>query len=235
VNTYKGSVVETLIENRVIRFFVANQNDSIQQYHFKGEFYEREELALMSRYWRPDRVYADIGTNVGNHALFVSKFLDCSKIIVFEPNPPALAVLRLNLLLNHCDRVDTRYLGLALGAEEGLASLCPDPKHPDNLGGTSAVLAPNGDTVVIPGDEVLRGESVGFLKIDIEGMEMEVLKGLEKTISRWRPNIFIEVRHPYKPAFQDWMRRHFYEVAGTYDRYTGMSNFMIVPVSAAAR
>jgi FkbM family methyltransferase len=217
----RGTVVETTINNKVIRFFVANQNDSIQSCHSKGEFYEREELDIIAKFSRPDRVYVDIGSNVGNHILYVSKFLQVSRIIAFEPNPPALAVLRLNLLLNECSAVDTRFLGLALGSEDGLANMLPDPKHPNNLGGTSAIVGQGGDTVVVPGDALLLN--------DVEGMEMDVLRGLCKSISRWRPNLFVEVRAIYKEEFLCWLGTMGYAVVQTYDRYKEMSNYMAVP------
>jgi FkbM family methyltransferase len=234
VLTQAGIVVTTSIEGREVRFFVANRNDSIQSHHLKGEFYEKEELAIMRKHWRGDRAYLDIGANVGNHACYVSLYLDTTKIIVFEPNPPALEVLRLNLTLNKCANVDTRFLGVAVGATTGRVKLVPDPKHPNNLGGTSAETDVSGDTPLVPADDLLSVESIGFIKIDVEGMEMEVLSGLERTIRRWRPNLFIEVRDRNADAFAEWAKSHQYQVVEKFARYLNICNYMTVPVESVA-
>jgi FkbM family methyltransferase len=230
--TQPGIIVTQEIEGRQIRFFIANQHDSIQSHHLKGEFYEKEEIAIMRRYWRGDRTYVDIGANVGNHACYVSRYLDAKRIIVFEPNPPALAVLRINLALNKCANVETSYLGIALGAAVGRVRLIPDPKHPNNLGGTSAELDAAGEIPMVPADALLASEGVGFIKLDVEGMEMDVLAGLEVTVERWRPNMFIEVRKRNKDSFLSWLTQSRYKVVAEFARYVDICNYMVLPVES---
>ncbi len=224
----QGTVVRFKWENRQISFFVANPKDSIQRHHLSGEFYEQEELSIISKHWRADGAFVDIGANVGNHTVFVSKFLETPKLIVFEPNPPAVTILQLNLLLNQCDRVDRNFLGLALGSVEGLVNMVPDPVHHDNLGGNSTMPDPQGEVVVVAGDTLLAHERVAFLKIDIEGMELDVLHGLRQTITRWRPNIFIEVRDKNVDTFNRWALEAGYRVVETFARYMNVKNYMLV-------
>ena len=44
-------------------------------------------------------------------------------------------------------------------------------------------------------DNILEGEKITFIKMDIEGMELEALKGAEKTIIKWRPKLAISLYH----------------------------------------
>jgi FkbM family methyltransferase len=225
-----GMIINTVVDGHDIRFFVANPQDEIQKYHLEGQFQEIEELKVIKAYSRTGRVFVDVGSNVGNHTIFVSKLLDYAKILVFEPNPRAISILRINLLLNRCDNVDSRYLGIALGAAARRARIFQP--HPNNLGGTTLIEDPIGDTVTLPGDQLLSSEDVGFIKIDVEGMEMDILSGLSETIRRSRPCIFIEVWPDREDKFAEWCGDHGYEIKTQVPHRWGRvnyTNYMIAP------
>lgn len=61
---------------------------------------------------------------------------------------------------------------------------------------------PQGDLVVdvTTIDEVLNGDAVGFIKIDVEGMELEVLLGGAESIRKWRPILYLENDRPQNSA-----------------------------------
>jgi FkbM family methyltransferase len=224
---YEGCIVETTISGKLIKFFVANRADLIQTHHFHAQFYEAEELGLITKFFRPEGAFIDVGSNVGNHAIFVSKFLEPRSVLVFEPNPAAISILRINLALNGCLNVDTRFLGVALGAASGRVRL--EERDENNLGSARFVPDETGGFLTITGDSVLMREAPSFIKIDIEGMEMEVLAGLAETISSWRPNMFIEVQSCNLSQFNSWRNATRYKVAGQHQRYEGIINFMVVP------
>jgi FkbM family methyltransferase len=223
----EGCVVETTVSGKLIRFFVANRADMIQTYHYHAQFYEVEELGIISKFFRPEGAFIDVGANVGNHAIYVSKFLEPRSILVFEPNPAAISILRINLALNGCLNVDTRFLGVALGAASGRVRL--EERDCNNLGSARFIPDETGNFLTITGDSVLTREAPTFIKIDIEGMEMEVLAGLAETIRSWRPNIFIEIQACNPAQFNSWCNAVHYNVVGQHKRYEDIVNFMIVP------
>jgi len=104
-----GTIVGNLIDGQEIRWFINNPHDVIQPWHARGGVYEREELALITQHFKPDRLFADIGVNVCNHAIFVEKYLPGRKIITFKVNSFAIEMLKINLDLNGCQKVDTSY------------------------------------------------------------------------------------------------------------------------------
>jgi FkbM family methyltransferase len=227
-----GSVATWSDGDRTLRFFVANPNDVIQRHHLMGEFYEKEELEIITSHWCPGGTVLDIGANVGNHTVFMSKYLSAKQIFVFEPNPPVAAVLQINILLNQCSNVDVRFLGKALGATDQRVSLVLPPRTRaglENLGGTSVASDPKGSVAMVTGDSLLAGEHVNFIKIDVEGLEMEVLDGLQNTISLGRPNIFIEVMQANEDALFEWMTRNAYKIIAQYSRYDRIVNYMLIP------
>ena len=66
-------------------FFVGNPSDAMQKKHLAGELFDYPELQKMAEVISDGDTIADIGTNVGNHAVFFSKNFPKSKITVFEP------------------------------------------------------------------------------------------------------------------------------------------------------
>ncbi len=222
-----GTIVSFTAERRAVRFFVRNRADVIQGHHFRGEFYEPDELAMMAEVIRPGSVIADIGSNVGNHAVYFDKFLDAREVVLFEVNPDAVEILRINQALNGCTRWNTSYLGYALSNKFAAISLVA--ARADNLGGTKCREDAAGDLRCIPGDSVLANRPVDFIKLDVEGSEMVVLAGLKETIRRWRPTMFVEVLSRNFPAFEAFLAQQGYEIANDFTRYPGFANYLIVP------
>jgi FkbM family methyltransferase len=225
-----GTIYEWVILQRNIRFFVANPGDVIQRHHAKGEFYEAEELHLIRKFFRqPGGTFVDIGTNVGNHTLFVAKYLAPRKVIVFEPGGIAAEILKVNIALNALAAlVDLSYLGLALS--DGVGSGVLNTPHKDNLGGSRITAQSGGDVVFLPGDALLANQEVDFIKIDVEGMEMRVLHGLTQTIRRDRPRLFVEVDNQNAGAFVQWVATEGYQIAERFRRYPVNENYLCIPI-----
>jgi FkbM family methyltransferase len=205
-----GTVVSQRIDGQIIRFFITDRNDWIQRHQCRADFFERDMLDEIRRHCQPERAFVDIGANIGNHAVFISKFCSVGEIVVFEPNPQAIEILQINLALNSCQNVDSQYLGLALGAEPKMVR--PFSPAADNLGGVQMVEDQLGKIRCIQGDDVLLSKDIGFIKIDVEGMEFDVLQGLRRTIERWRPVICIEVWSQAKTLLEAWCDNSRYRI-----------------------
>jgi FkbM family methyltransferase len=226
-----GTVVRAHAFGVEVFFFVINPEDTIGRFHYAGEFYELEELNMISRFYLARGLFVDIGANVGNHSIYASRILGAPRVLAFEPNPVAISVLDINLRLNSCTNVDTRYLGLALGDGDGQFEAIT-PKE-SNLGHTVLVPSLTGTIQCTTGDRLLFNEEVEFIKIDVEGMELQILTGLQKTIERWKPKLFVEVWEGKKDAFLQWCKRSDYQVADQYQRYEGIMNFLLMPREGA--
>lgn len=223
-----GCIVSSTIEGQTFHFFVANQEDEIQKYHFDGQFYEAKELEIIRRYYRRGTLFVDIGTNIGNHAIFAEKILGAAEVIVFEPNPVAIAHLEINLRLNDCRRINRSYLGLLISDEIGQTmkiTLSPG----NNLGNTMFGACADGEFRTITGDFALAHRPVGFIKIDTEEMEFQVLKGLSATFAVWRPNIFVEIVEKRESELEAWAKDNSYRIAESQKRYHLLRNYVLTP------
>jgi FkbM family methyltransferase len=223
-------IARAQIWGQTVLFTITNPNDAIQKSHLQGQFYEGEELEIIAKFVEPGAVFCDIGANIGNHSLFALKYLRISKAIVFEPNPAAIAVLLSNLTLNGViDRCDTSRLGFGLSDTEASGFKMFVPQR-NNLGGGRMVATEGeGSLDVFRGDDALVGQSVDFIKIDVEGMEMKVLAGLSETIAQQRPRIFVEVDRGNADDFNAWVERNCYSVKARFKRYRANENFMLIP------
>jgi len=218
------------IDGQRVMFATDFARDPIQRANRNGTFYEQEELEILRAHVPKSAVFVDIGANVGNHCLFAGLVLKARKIIPFEPNPLAYRLLMMNILLNGLQKKTTfDQLGFGLSDVEA-AGFGMEERH-KNLG-AAKMLAGQGDIAVSTGDLRLARVKPNFIKIDVEGMEMGVLRGLEKTIKHAKPRMFIEVDRENYDAFDGWLEAADYTVLDTFQRYATNKNFLIAPKGA---
>ena len=221
-NMIRGLVIEREIDGHPVRFFVSDESDAIQQEHMAGRWYEEQELALIRTHYRGG-TFVDVGSNVGNHSLFAAIRLN-APVIAFEPNPPAYQNCVYNFLLNGLgDRAVVHRIGLS--DQEGTAKVGPIAYR--NLGATKLVTGV-GPLILKRGDDVLADDPVGFIKIDVEGMELSTLRGLEETIRKHGPVIMVEVDNANIDAFKHWLDQQAYEVVEKLPKWDN-ANFIIRP------
>ena len=208
------------------RFFVENPFDIIQRQHLEGRFFESEELDYLATRVGPGAHILDVGAYVGNHVVYYSRFMRPRKITVIEPNSGIVKLLRRNLAANHVDNADLSLLGIAADRREANYHLvCASP---NNLGATRLESAIDGTVRSAPLDG-LTTDQVDLIKIDVEGMELDVLQGAAGLIDRWRPIIMIEVFKPHTEEFADWIRRNGYHSVREFHCINAV-NFVVEPL-----
>ncbi len=238
----QGTISRFQAFDKDFSFFVENPDDLIQKVHLGGRLYENRELKLIRKHGRDSRIFFDIGSNVGNHAVFIAKVLGAQKIYAFEANPAVAEILKINVLLNGlADVIDTSYLGIGLGERLGTFKVTYPQKN--NVGAARLVEDPVGEAngesdadadsrgarvMVSPLDALSIGRAPGFVKIDVEGMEIAVLKGMAKTIQRYKPKIFVEVDDENAVQFDQWLACNGYVKVDNFKRYASNENFVVV-------
>lgn len=142
----------------------------------------------------------DIGANVGNHTLFFCNELNAEKVYCFEPVKATFSILEENIKLNHLEeRVILNSFGLGVKDTRGFVS------HYDlnNIGATSLQQSEDGDLEIKRLDGLEIQEPVVLIKIDVEGMEPDVLMGGMDLIKRNLPYIIIESFEDNFPKTRD--------------------------------
>lgn len=186
--------------SQTFRFLVNNPLDMIQKYHLGGLLWEESELRFLLNHVRPGATILDVGSHIGNHAVFYSKCLSPSRLLLIEPNPTAIAHLKHNLLLNDVKTADLSKLGIGAGRHEGRATFRNQISN--NTGATELSVDGGGPVPIAPLDALVAiDDRVDFIKIDVEHMELDVLAGAEGLLRRWRPDVLVEVKNETTAAF----------------------------------
>ncbi len=233
IESYPVTVTTAQIEGQQVHFCTNMEKDPIQRKQRKGVFYETHELEELARHFPKGGTFVDIGANVGNHSLFAAMFMGAEKIIPFEPNPRAYRLYIQNMLINgQADKVDFSKLGCGLSDVEG-DGFGMQPKE-RNLGGAK-MIDKAGDLQIFRADTLLADETPDMIKIDVEGMELGVLRGLSGLLDRCSPVIQIEVDIENDEGFQAWLAGSGYEVADTIKRYRQNLNYLLVHPQAAVK
>jgi FkbM family methyltransferase len=198
-----------LVDGHHGRFFVLTTDTYIgRSLSAYGEWTEAE-LDIMLQIVRPNDHVVDIGANIGCHTVPVAKAVaPDGAVLAFEPQPRIFQLLAANITINGLANVrlfpagcgdksdlirfpemnyntDNNWGGIRIEHLTGTAK--PAPKPPGQLG----QLVP-----VFPLDEVYDLNRLRLIKIDVEGMELDVLHGAERTIRRLRPVLYVENEFP---------------------------------------
>jgi FkbM family methyltransferase len=184
--------------------------------------YELDMLKDMQRRLSKGDSVLDIGANIGNHTLFLAVVAQC-KVTAFEPNEalygPLLKSIELNRLAN---RVSVRPVALGKVKGEGrFAKLVPE-----NMGAQSIQVG-KGEIPIAPLDSIKFPQPIKAIKIDVEGMELDVLEGGVHRIKTDRPIIYVECQTEKEfRAIHDWFSKIDY---GYWDTFNATPTHLFLP------
>ena len=183
-----------VIKQTELGLVLYNENDeyvgrSIAHY---GD-YQREETKLFSKYVKKGDSVLEIGANIGTHTLwFANRVGDEGRVLAFEPQRLIFQTLCADMALNSKTNVDCKQMGA--GSTQKITKVpVLDPEVENNFGGLSIKDHEEGEEVAIVPIDHINLSRCDFLKIDVEGMEPDVLMGGLHTIHNLQPVIYIEV------------------------------------------
>lgn len=190
------------------RVFVDLRDRIIGRPYFVNGRYETELQRLMGHMNLRGGVCVDVGANIGLHTIEMSRLVgDSGSVIAFEPEAHNFGILQRNLKANGCRNV--RALNCAVSDARGTASIAlsdvnfgdhrvSDRAPEDAPGSSQKVEVTTLDHAL--GD--LPPNAVRFIKIDVQGHEMRVLRGIAEIVSR-NPDmiLMVEVSPSILPQF----------------------------------
>jgi len=156
-------------------------------------------------------VILDVGANIGNHTVFFSKIMN-ARVFAFEPLKEAYDILCKNIELNGIeDYVVARQIGIS--ATNKNINIVKSVK---NMCGSTEWWYDSQGTVRSFTIDHLFQDKIDLIKIDVQGMEIEVLKGAKRIIKRFSPIIMIDIPklggvQINHEEFEHWMNENNYE------------------------
>lgn len=157
--------------------------------------YEKGTLFILENIIKKGDVFADIGANIGLMTVLASLVVkDTGKVFAFEPNPNTLALLKENLKLSNVTNVEVS--NYAIGSKSETSKIYD---YWDAGRGSASLIKPDVitssyeiNTISLSDFFQNYNNKITLLKFDIEGYEVEALKGADKLIKEMFPMLIIE-------------------------------------------
>ncbi|UKT64383.1 FkbM family methyltransferase [Pedobacter mucosus] len=146
-------------------------------------------------------IVLDIGANIGFHSLYFAELAGVNGLVLaFEPIEVNFSALQQNTTLNNFRQITI--VNKALGNENSQMNIHID-NYTQNPGAFNLMEAGIKNTIVecIRGDDYLIAnhiQKIDFIKVDVEGFELEVIKGLSESIQKFKPIIVFEYDQDYQ-------------------------------------
>ena len=147
---------------------------------------------------QPGSLVVEVGANLGAHTVFLARHVTPSgTVVAFEPQRIIFQTLCANLALNSIRNVFC--FQQAVGAKPGSLVVPPlDYTSETNFGSVALRQYRSGETVPVVTLDDLNLAACHFLKVDVEGMEQDVLEGAKDLIARCKPVLYVENDIPHK-------------------------------------
>jgi FkbM family methyltransferase len=185
--------------------FILISGDMICNYvNMYGEW-SKTEVEFFAAILSDDANVIEIGSNIGMHAIPLSRICSAGKVFCYEPQRPVFHVLCGNVAINNRLNVVARHIGA--GSESGIMEIATSHyDEPWNCGSFSLLHGFNSEgryqskigkdsvnIVTLDSDlEVNSLNRLDMIKIDAEGFELNVLIGARGLIQRHKPYVFAE-------------------------------------------
>jgi FkbM family methyltransferase len=169
----------------VLRFRLTADLDYMNDYHVRLRDQYFEEFMEYS-----EEIFVDAGGFDGDTTEeFINRYPDYQKVYLFEPSTRNLDAAKIRLK----GRRDIDFRPVGLSDSEGLL------QFDSNSGSASAVTSGPGESIrVVTLDAELENEYISFIKMDLEGWEMNALRGAKRIIKKHKPKLAIAVYHSAK-------------------------------------
>ena len=163
--------------------------------------YEKENCAFLQRTIKPGMDILDIGAHIGFFSVIFSQLTKNSgRIVCIEPTPGTFQYLLETLKINHCKNVTP--VQAAVSDKIGSATFYISDEYEGNnsnsLVDKHPLLEMNGYEVRLETiDNIITSFSLkpSFIKIDVEGAELDALRGGLSTFSEYKPSLILGL-HP---------------------------------------
>ena len=165
-----------------------------QDIYLTGDF-ESTSSAIAKKLLKPGDTVVDVGANIGYFSLLFAHCVgNTGSVYSFEPVPALASKLEKNVELNHFGQVIVSTI--ALSDHRGTARFYSGPEDNTGLSSLREPRQSSGsfDAELAPFDDLVKDSSaITLVKIDVEGAELQVLRGMERLLRNARPNLLLEV------------------------------------------
>ena len=164
---------------------------NIENVIYERGVYEQGTVSILQDFLNVGDTFVDVGANIGWLSLIGAEIITKNgKVLAFEPVPSTFDILKSNKELNQFSQIELNQF--ALGNKEETLTIYPEN---ENRGGASMLNHQSEKGIQIEVntlDNLNIISTINVMKIDVEGFELDVLKGAFGTIKKDKPKLIIE-------------------------------------------
>ena len=179
------------------QFYILNSNQSYilpqtnLKYHIDNGLFEKHLIDWSKQFCSRDKTFLDIGAHTGTYSIYLAPY--SKQVISFEPQKMTYYALCGSVALSSLYNVTCHNFGLGSQEQVGINEL-----KIRSVDGGGSSLHDLGDRILgtenieIKTLDSLNLSDIGFIKMDVENNELQVLKGGFNTIKKYKPVILFE-------------------------------------------
>ena len=188
----KKGIYDFKLDGTEFKIFLDPNCGCVDYEIFASKCFEPGILNLFKKELKLTDTFLDIGANIGQHSMYAAHF--CNKVISFEPIKRLYEQFNDSIFVN--DILNIQTFNYALGNKKEELEIYSNEV---NMGASSILVSENRKVEQII--KVLRLDDsynemcidkIDFVKIDVEGYELNVLIGMEKLVQKYKPKILVE-------------------------------------------
>jgi FkbM family methyltransferase len=178
--------------------------DVVRNHIINDQIFDEKIYEISKKFIKEDSIVIDAGANYGQMSILFSKVKKNVHVLSFEAYKYIYDILLKNIKINnanvtpiHCIIGDT--------SKKGLLIIKSNLKNSNNYGSNKVVLSNNFknadivDSIML--DELNINKKISFMKIDVQGYDLKVLRGAKKTILKHKMPIIIEYSKEFETDF----------------------------------
>ena len=182
------------------------KNDVITRYLKKYGAYQRNDLSMALSFIEVGDTILDIGAHIGTFAVPIAKRVGKSgHVYAFDALKSNYSILLQNIELN---RLESLIRPFWAAVTDQNISYKTQTAFSNNSGSTFLTASETNESTEIPSivldrdyEKINKNQAIDFIKVDTEGMELNVLKSCEALIERYKPILFVEICSDFLERF----------------------------------
>ncbi|RYG05727.1 MAG: FkbM family methyltransferase [Chitinophagaceae bacterium] len=215
-------------------------SDWIPQNIYYLGYYERRELNFLRNTLKPGDVFIDVGANVGLFTLMASKLVGANgRVYAFEPFSKSYDNLQLNISLNKFSNIIAEKLAVTDQEKDMILGFDEMDQNSGMVSEFAEFGAGHENVHAITLDDYFSefNGSLKMIKIDIEGGELNALRGMRSILLKHKPILLIELEEILLmkagagiKAVGEFMDETGYKSVPFENDGTGSKNAVFVPI-----
>ena len=178
-------------------FMLVTPSEHIQQQLFWYGYYEKPVALFLEHIVDRHSIILDVGANVGYFTLISAKKAKAGKVFAFEPVKGLFQRLQKNIDQNYLQNVEISQFAVGEADEDAVIFISSSEnqgmssvKPPENFSGVSQAVR------IIRIDDWATKKNIkrlDIIKLDVEGSELFALRGMDQTLTRFKPVLIVEI------------------------------------------